>query len=297
MKKGKPREQDWSETPRLSPQVNYRVSEFIRTAESNVAAGKYTLALEQLERARKTAPNNKYIDAIIERVQNLKRSHESGSVQPPKPVEVHREDSGRYLSVTVGNEFKSGIKPLSAPRPVPVKSEFREIVHELTDIAQEFLKLNLPEPAFDALMKAYMLDPLSPDVLKCEQKVLPAWNLFREARGSAPIVAAPEAPELHESQRVASQVAPEGTTIAHDAPIHILQDHRTEDDEERMEVLLQQKELERQERERAVWREASSLPKIFVEELKQEYPAGAFLEPGTSKPARRFLGRLKRRKS
>ena len=55
-------------------------------------------------------------------------------------------------------------------------------VRELTDAAGTLLNRGLSESAFETLMNAYLLDPVSPDVLACEKRVLPAWELFRKQR-------------------------------------------------------------------------------------------------------------------
>jgi hypothetical protein len=73
-------------------------------------------------------------------------------------------------------------------------------------------------------MKAYLLDPLAPEVLSCEKRVLPAWESTRNQRREIP-----------------------GSS-------------QQQSDAQRVELLKRQKERDRMERERAVWREASSAP-------------------------------------
>jgi len=291
MKKVKPMPVQWTEAPRISPIVSRRASEIIRLAEGSAAAGKFGLALEQLSRARQTDPNNKYIDALIERTRELQRK-QSGQNPETLPAPAI-QDEARYLTVTVGHEFEEGIKP-AAPHPPTPKSDYRDIVHELTDIAREFLKLNLPEPAFDALMKAYMLDPLSPEVLQCEQSVLPAWNAVRSAKKADTSSGIP-APLLNVPPvRPADSPLPPALSDSAMNPV-TKTDRAPQDESQRLEILMQQKELERQEKERAVWREASSMPRIFWDDLRQD--SSSILPPDeeVSKPVRRFLGRLRRK--
>jgi hypothetical protein len=93
--------------------------------------------------------------------------------------------------------------------------------------AEALLSRGLSENAFDSLMKAYLLDPLAPEVLSCEKRVLPVWEMVRNQRG----------PGL---------LSQPGSVILQGDP-------------ERIEVLKKQKADERLEREREMWRDASSV--------------------------------------
>jgi hypothetical protein len=91
------------------------------------------------------------------------------------------EDPGRYLSVTVGNRFQGGIKGSDTDEPTsPEQTRLR--IRELTETAHILLNRGLSESAFDTLMKAYLLDPLNPDVISAEKRVLPAWELAQRQK-------------------------------------------------------------------------------------------------------------------
>jgi hypothetical protein len=185
-------------------------------------AGKVETALEQLAIAQGLEPDNKYILAVIERANAMHRgTSQRGSTAPRSPD----AESGRhrYLSITVGKEFESGIRS-SRPEPQLTPEELRLRVHQLVVNADALLSRGQSESAFESLMKAYLLDPLAPEVLSCEKRVLPAWELTRNQRRQTPGAA------------------------------------QTPTDSERIEILKRQKEQERVERERALWNNASAPP-------------------------------------
>jgi tetratricopeptide (TPR) repeat protein len=106
--------------------------------------------------------------------------------------------------------------------------ELQARVKRLTNVAINLFERGSYETAFDSLMKAYLLDPSSSYVMNCEKTLLPAIELMRK-RGT--IASSPTA-------KLASQQA-------------------TGNDEGRLEILRREKEKERQEKERAMWRDAS----------------------------------------
>jgi tetratricopeptide (TPR) repeat protein len=152
------------------------VSDIIRSAEKFLSEGRYDVALEQLNQARGLDPSNQYIDAIIVRAQNLRTT----LVNPAQGRDPALEGS-RYLSVTVGKEFGGGIKTEEDGSPEQIRLQIRQ----LTDTATVLLNRGLSDSAFDSLMKAYLLDPMNPDVLACEARVLPAREKARQATGTA----------------------------------------------------------------------------------------------------------------
>ena len=211
------------------------VLEIIRAAEKFIASGEYNVALDQLINARNMQPNNAYIDAIIERIhslQNEKEQHARSAAQ--------REQ--KPLSVTVGHEFPGGVKEKRDEEYLS-RQDVEAQVRRLTMMAQTLLERGSCESAFDALMKAYLLDPLSPDVLACEKTLLPAWELLNRKKA--------------ESARATGQPRQQ-----FEFPSGGEGDPR-KSESARLEILKQQKEMERLERERAMWREASMPPKIL----------------------------------
>lgn len=153
------------------------VMEFIRAAEKFMSAGKYALALDQLLLAQKLEPKNQYIGAIIERAEALRAGTGSHGKQRGAS-----NDPGRFLSLTVGKEFEHGIRQ-PGEEAVLTPQETRAKVLQLVESADALLGRGLSENAFEALMKAYLLDPVAPEVIACEGKVLPVWELARKQRG------------------------------------------------------------------------------------------------------------------
>lgn len=264
------------QSPRWVPANRPGVTEFIRAAESFVQSGKYTAALEQLARARKLEPDNKYILAITERVESLYRNPPSPTrtIAPEDPFSSSL-DSGHYLSITVGNAFEDGIRRETppAPRSVPF-----DLIRELTDVARGLAALGHVEPAFNALMRAYLIDPMSPDVIACEATVLPLWNQSHN-------VAAPPPPPVPEPQPVSGSVP----TVQ--PPPSSKRPRSPQEDSERIELLKHQKEIERLERERAAYRQASGVPRIFkLNPWDDHQPGETDAEEHTRNFLRRFRG-------
>ena len=152
-------------------------SELIRSAEKFIASGKLALAKEQLSIAQALDPNNSYIPAILDRLDVL----ESRVVADASFM----QDQGgkRYLSVTVGSEFRNGVKAFR-DEPQASAKEIQNRIRRLTSAAENFLENGAYKNAFESLMKAYLLDPLSPYVVACERTVLPAWERARAGKGS-----------------------------------------------------------------------------------------------------------------
>jgi|WetSurMetagenome_2_1015567.scaffolds.fasta_scaffold116594_2 hypothetical protein len=146
------------------PRFDDSVSQLIRSAERFISQQKYSSAREQLSVARTIDPANNYIDAILHRLDALEQP---ASPPPSAP------DTARYLSVSVGPEFADGIR---SQEPALPAGELLNRVRQLTNMAERLLESGSPDNAFDTLMKAYMLDPVSPYVASCEKSVLPAWQ-------------------------------------------------------------------------------------------------------------------------
>jgi len=122
------------------------------------------------------------------------------------------------LSVTIGSDFGKVGGPAT-----PGKDLQSQISH-LTGAAEQYLKRGQSALAFDALMEAYLLDPLNPLVLSCEKNVLPAWEAFRSKQSSTPVSSPPMT------------------------------------DEQRLARLKAEREAVRHEKERKVWEQASRSP-------------------------------------
>ena len=160
-------------------------SELIRSAERFIASGKLALAKEQLSSALGIDPNNSYISAILERLDVLetRAAADAPAVQHFNSLQDQKDT--RYLSLTVGPEFRNGVRS-SEDEPLLSAGEIQNRIRRLTSAAENFLENGAYKNAFDSLMKAYLLDPLSPFVLACEKTVLPVWERARASKGSHP---------------------------------------------------------------------------------------------------------------
>lgn len=230
-------------------------SHLIRSAEKLAASGRYDHAIEQLSVAQRLDPDNKYIQAIIDRIRVVQNSTQ----EEPRTQESVNESS-RPLSVTVGRNFVTGIKSHEdelalAPEDVHARVKF------LTNMAERYLENGSSEKAFDSLMNAYLLDPLSPYVLASEKNVLPAWESARtQTISKNDIRSFANEPIMTNSSSGSIGPSLNGRTMQQGAL------NQPGDEQLRMELLKQQKEQERLEKERSVWRDASKPPKVFGED-------------------------------
>jgi len=228
---------------KIGQQQSAATREIIRVAEKHIEAREFDLAMQKLSTAQRMEPDNIYITAIVERIHRLASESSSG---------------GRFLALTVGNEFEDGIKPESE-RPRPTEDVDAQI-RKLTSKASELIRRGAYETAFDSLMNAYFLDPVSPTLMESEKTLLPAIELMRKQKtgkeGSQRMMGLSSLPP--------SGRRPEGASLS-------------AQDSQRLEELKRQKEAERMERERAMWREASRLPRILEEMLEPVPPKD--LEP------------------
>ncbi|MDH3251801.1 MAG: hypothetical protein OEM41_03355 [Ignavibacteria bacterium] len=180
------RRQATPETSKKTPGRESRTATFaIRDAERLIAAGEYEKALERLSIAQKLDPDNQYIMAIIDRIGAL-QAHRSIADLHPGVIQIpgSRAGDGRYLNVTVGTEFDTGVLDTST---VGASGEVQADIRALTMTAEVYLKQGLLNKAFEQLMQAYLLDPVHPAVMACEQHILPSWEKARSGtRKAAP---------------------------------------------------------------------------------------------------------------
>jgi len=252
------------------------VTDLIRTAEKHIASRKYSFALEQLMAAQQIEPRNSYIQAIIYRIQNLQNG---GGME-----------SGR-LEVTVGSEFLNGIKgpeDESSIGPQEVQSRVRQ----LTNLANNYLEKGSFDFAFESLMKAYLLDPTSPYVLACENVVLPVWENARANKQQPDSDDGFVSLSLNTERTTMTPIKNDGSGPNNATGVPGPgQSGSTMSQDQRLEMLKQQKELERRERERALWQEASKPPRIFGEEDFQGTAGDT--TPESQKPVSGLFSKLK----
>ena len=258
-------------------------SHLIRSAERLAASGRFDFAIEQLTVAQRLDPENEYIHAIIDRIRVLQDHTQDDSLNPGSGVERSVQ-----LSVTVGPQFTDGLRSKEGDQGATDEDVHKKI-RFLTNMANQFVENGLSEKAFDSLMKAYLLDPISPYVIAAEKTVLPAWEFTRTqnnaqiGRSDATIGTsknisnmATETMTPSNSDRVNSPLTPPQYR-----PSSLSQ---SADEQLRMEALKQQKELERVEKERWIWREASKAPRVFGEDDPVNLASSQRQEPEQPKP-------------
>jgi hypothetical protein len=239
--------------------------EIIRVAERHIEAREFDLAMQKLSMAQRLEPDNIYITAIVERIHRVASESSNG---------------GRFLSLTVGNEFDEGIRPEneSARTPEGVDTQIRR----LTSKASELMRQGAYETAFDSLMNAYFLDPVSPTLMESEKTLLPAIEMMRRQKAGR---------VTGQTMNGLSSLPPSARRSDSSA--------LSPEDSQRLVELKRHKEAERVERERAVWREASRLPRILEEMLEPvppkdlESPPPAPNEQGEQKEPGGFFSKLR----
>jgi hypothetical protein len=129
------------------------------------------------------------------------------------------------LGITIGSNFAP---PPTQRGGAPIYADPGTQITKLTNAAQQYLSNGQSALAFDSLMEAYLIDPLDPRVISCEQSVLPAWEKYR----TDGIAAAASAPPARLS------------------------------DEDRLARLKAEREVKRSAIERRVWEQASGAPRV-----------------------------------
>jgi hypothetical protein len=243
------------------------IKQFIQSAEKFIVSGKLDLAIDQLTLAQNLEPQNKYIMAIMDRVETLRQRQASNT---------------STLQAVLGD---SSLSNLAGSDPLLTSENIQAQIRQLTTIAENFLENGSCENAFESLMKAYLLDPISPYVMACERTVLPAWESSKTGK------AQPPRQGTYHDHPLTTVLGRSITMLENNNGIPpIKNDESTTplpvDQTKRLEVLKQQKEAQRLATERARWREASKPPKVFGE---HDIPSPTGTTEG-SEPARESTG-------
>lgn len=249
-----------SRSPRAGEFGKGGASHLIRSAEKLAASGKFDFAVEQLNVAQQLDPENRYIQAIIDRIRVMQNMPRDASTALTAPAERPQQ-----LEVTVGPQFQSGIKSLEDEQTLTPEDVHKK-VRFLTNMANRFLENGSSEKAFDSLMEAFLLDPSSPYVIAAEKTVLPAWEQSRTTGSNTRFgqVDFSHFGTNSVSNTGVQTMAPSFNDL--NSPLSPRPIPSASEDQIRMDALLQQKEKERVEKERAVWRDASKPPKVFGED-------------------------------
>ncbi len=235
-----------------------RVTEIIKKAEKHISAGDLDRAKSLLEDAQRTEPNNEYINAILERVVLLGTRDDSAPAQELQALQ------------------EAAVLPTAA---APPEDDVQHQVKQLTVMAHDLFERGSYDSAFDSLMKAFMLDPLSKDVAREETVIVPAFELMKK-RGTL-------APVSDESRPTTAQLLQRG--LANGGP-----GSGSSGQLSRLEQLKLQKEQERSAREREMWRKASGTPRISeIEEDAATAAEGEFVPPSPQKTKDGIFSRLR----
>lgn len=157
---------------------NTGISQYVRTAEKLLAAGRYQTALDALSVAQEFYPHNSSLPNIIERVLVLEAK--SGGNDAAQQEGSNGNGRRHTLSVRVGKQYESALRDEEAPLSA---GEVHARVKILVNAANVFLGRGLNESAFESLMRAYLLDPLAPEVISGEQKILPVLEVMGNRPG------------------------------------------------------------------------------------------------------------------
>ena len=120
-------------------------------------------------------PQNSKLHAIVEQALMLYAQASANASQLSESPSG--KESPRALSTTVGKQFDRGIKSVDETSPSP--QEIHAKVKHLVDTATVFIDRGMNESAFESLMRAYLLDPLAPEVISSEEKILPLLEVMR----------------------------------------------------------------------------------------------------------------------
>lgn len=140
--------------------MNDRVVQLISAAEHAIEEQRYEVAMELLAAAEQIEPDNKSIQMTKELVASL------GTERPKRSV------LRKVFSTATSSRRQE-----EAGRDQPAQlAGVQRRVRILTDSADYFFSRGAVDKAFELLMRAYLLDPLAPEVLACEERILPAWQ-------------------------------------------------------------------------------------------------------------------------
>jgi len=237
-------------------------SHLIRSAEKLASSGRFDFAVEQLAVAQRLDPGNRYIQAIMDRIRVAQNQYGESAISSSM-------SNQGPLRVTVDPRSADGFRSQENDQGF-AQEDINGKIRFLTNMAEQFLESGSFERAFDSLMKAYLLDPLSPYVIASEKAILPAWE---STRGQMERTNTGRSSNLSVYGSDNNQNKPNDTMTEKNvdslnsiSPLSSQPEPLSADEQLRMEVLKQQKEQERLEKERAEWRDASKPFKIFGEE-------------------------------
>jgi hypothetical protein len=147
-----------------------RIAQLISRAEHHIAQEEYSNAIACLDAAEQIEPGNRSVRMLKELLTSLQS----------------RAQRKTFLMRFFPRRLPKSIERTNAEAPLG-ENELRKRVSSLTGRADYHLAHGAVESAYKSLQRASVLDPLSPDVLACEKRVLPALQQLR-AKNSVPII-------------------------------------------------------------------------------------------------------------
>jgi hypothetical protein len=255
----------------LAPVQSASFLENVRKAEHLIAAGEYDLALQKLADAQDLEPQNQYLPALIQRLTYLRntagKSPQSATRTESLPL-VADASAPPQMGL-------SSLIPLERGQADAGDSAVESRVKRLTVVATNLFERGSYEPAFQVLVKAFLLAPMHPHVIECQRVLQPAIRLLKERgnvvgldivrSGAAQPGDTSGAVSLGENEDLSVNDSGNfSPTLRHTHVARVMPVLQ----ESRLETLKRQKERERSERERAMWRQASGPLKVYGERIE-----------------------------
>jgi len=249
--------------------------ENVRKAEHLISAGEYELALQRLVEAHDSEPQNRYLPVLIQRVENLR----DATAHSIRAVTIAEHGSRTYNDVMTASIPPMAVASPTAPnaeQPTESDHAIEARVKRLTVVATNLFERGSYEPAFQALVKAFLLAPTSGHVVECQKTLQPAIELLKKRGTIVGLEVGHSGPHNRSdwSNTVvlggieSSMYEASGSRSLPQQPPRIAEELAMMQ-ESRLELLKRQKERERSERERAMWRQASGPLRVYGQRIEE----------------------------
>ncbi len=181
-----------------------------------------------------------------------------------------------------------GKAPVDESTLTPQEIEAR--VQRLTTVATNLFKRGSYQPAFESLMKAYLLDPTNPRVMDCEKTLLPALEVMRKGGLFASEGAQHEGGQnvqlarllTDRGAKLAGTVDDHAVAAKNPAPVQLPPDPLHLLQQQRIEMLKRKAQQAKQEHEQQIWRDASKPPRVPKASQKEPPPTTETNPPSES---------------
>ena len=249
--------------------------ENIRKAEHLIAAGEYELALQRLVEAQDIDPQNRYLPVLIQRVENLRNATAHG-IRAVTTAEHVAETFNEAATTSIPRLAVASPSAPNAEQPPESDHAIEARVKRLTVVATNLFERGSYEPAFQTLVKAFLLAPTSSYVVECQKTLQPAIELLKKRGTIVGLeVGHGGSHNRNESPNTvvlggigSSRYDASGSRPLPQQPSPIAEELAMMR-ESRLEILKRQKECERSERERAIWRQASGPLRVYGQRIEE----------------------------